>query len=127
MLKSLYNLQLTHSTHGKQYFGSGIKNTTKTMKLNSSNNNNQNNNGNSQGCGSSWIFCRFYRFRFRTSASNVTMATKKWRIFRTTFAIVNLFNLGFFCLSHESVSNLLFTSERFIQIDEWSEEQQPYY
>ena len=57
----------------------------------------------------------------------LTMATKKRRIFRTTFASVNLFNLGFFYLSPESVSNLRFISERFIQIGEWSEEQQPYY
>ena len=83
----------------------------------------------------SYKFCnvKFYSqsilnyLSFKTIPSNLTMATKKWQVFRTTFAIVNLFNLGFFCLSHESVSNLLFTSERFIQIDEWSEEQQPYY
>ena len=57
----------------------------------------------------------------------LTLAKKKWRIFRANFERVNISDLVFFCLSHESVSNLLFNSERFIQIDECSEEQQSYY
>ena len=45
---------------------------------------------------------------------------------RKAFERAILFDVGFFCFSHESVSNLLFNGERIIQIDEHSKEQQPY-
>ena len=72
-------------------------------------------------------YIRNFNFVESLGQIGITLAKKKWRIFRTNFARVNISNLGFFCLSHESVSNLLFNSERFIQIDECSEEQQSYY
>ena len=45
---------------------------------------------------------------------------------RKAFERAILFDMGFFCFSHESVSNLLANSKRIIQIDEHSKEQQPY-
>ena len=45
---------------------------------------------------------------------------------RKAFERAILFDMGFSCFSHESVSNLLANSKRIIQIDEHSKEQQPY-
>ena len=41
---------------------------------------------------------------------------------RKAFERAILLDMGFFCFSHESVSNLLFNGERIIQIDCHSEE-----
>ena len=47
---------------------------------------------------------------------------KKGGFFGSIFARAILFNMVFFGFSHESVSNLLFNSERIIQIDYCGEE-----